>query len=95
MVTTVTQDGDYAVINGVKRFISAAAYEGPIVVFCKDTEVGGVSAYSRQALSRLFVPSLGKIGGHGSLIYDVYLRCAVRLHLGGKEARDLISCYWE
>ena len=43
LVTTVTQDGDYAVINGVKRFISAAAYEGPIVVFCKDTEVGGAA----------------------------------------------------
>lgn len=76
LVTTVTQDGDYAVINGVKRFISAAAYEGPIVVFCKDTEVGGVSAYIVDKLCPGYSlsPAWEKIGGHGSPIYDVYLK---------------------
>ncbi|NLN87790.1 MAG: acyl-CoA dehydrogenase [Syntrophomonadaceae bacterium] len=77
LATTVTYDGDFAVINGTKRFISAAAYEGPMVVFCKDPEAGGgVSAYivDKFCPGYSLSPPWEKIGGHGSPVYDVYLR---------------------
>lgn len=76
LTTTATRDGDFIVINGVKRFISNAGYEGPMILFCKDTDTGGFSAYivdkfcEGYSLSK----SWDKIGGHGSPIYDVYFK---------------------
>lgn len=76
LTTIATRDGDSIVINGVKRFITNAAYEGPMIVFCKDADTGGTSAYIIDKLCEGYSLSepWEKIGGHGSPIFDVYLK---------------------
>lgn len=76
LTTTATMDGDFVIINGVKRFISNAAYEGPMVVFCKDADTGGFSAYivDKCCAGYSLSKSWDKIGGHGSPIFDVYFK---------------------
>lgn len=76
LITTATPDGDSIVINGVKRFISNAAYEGPMVVFCKDTDTGGFSAYIIDKFCEGYSLSepWEKIGARGSQIFDVYFK---------------------
>ncbi|MEQ8200277.1 MAG: acyl-CoA dehydrogenase family protein [Syntrophomonadaceae bacterium] len=76
LVTTATRDGDSVIINGVKRFITNARYEGPIVVFCKDAGTEGFSAYIIDKLCPGYSLSKPweKIGGHGSPIFDVYFK---------------------
>ncbi|NLV17474.1 MAG: acyl-CoA dehydrogenase [Syntrophomonadaceae bacterium] len=76
-ITTVAiRDGDDYVINGVKRFISAAYLEGPIVIFARDSETGHPTAL----LVDKFCPGYSvsepwkKIGLHGSKVVDVYLK---------------------
>lgn len=34
--TTATEDGDYFILNGVKRFITNASYEGPIIIWARE-----------------------------------------------------------
>lgn len=76
LTTIATQEGDSIVINGVKRFISNAVYEGPMVVFCKDADTGGCSAYIIDKFCEGYALSKPweKIGVHGSPVFDVYLR---------------------
>lgn len=76
LTTIATRKGDYYVINGVKRFITNAGYEGPMVIFCKDSDTGGCSAYILDKFSEGYSLSKPweKIGGHGSPIFDVYLK---------------------
>lgn len=76
LTTTATQNGDFIIINGVKRFISNSVYEGPMVVFCKDTEDGGCSAYIIDKFCEGYSLSKPweKIGVHGSPVFDVYLK---------------------
>ena len=76
LTTIATRAGDYYVINGVKRFITNAGYEGPMVIFCKDSDTGGCSAYILDKFSEGYSLSKPweKIGGHGSPIFDVYLK---------------------
>lgn len=73
LTTIATRDGDSIIINGTKRFITAAGYEGPIVLFCKDADDGGCSAYLVDKFCEGYsLPTTwDKIGGHGSPIYDV------------------------
>lgn len=74
--TVAVKDGDDYVINGVKRFISAAYLPGPIVIFAKDSETGVPTAF----LVDKFCPGYSvsepwkKIGIHGSKVVDVYLK---------------------
>lgn len=76
LVTTAARDGDFVVINGTKRFITNAAYEGPMVVFCKDADTGGFSAYIIDKFCEGYSLSKPweKIGSHGSPIFDVYFK---------------------
>jgi alkylation response protein AidB-like acyl-CoA dehydrogenase len=76
LITTAAKDGDSIVINGVKRFITNAGYEGPMVVFCKDADTGGFSAYIVDKFSEGYSLSKPweKIGSHGSPIFDVYFK---------------------
>lgn len=73
LTTIASREGDTVVINGSKRFISAAGYPGPIVLFCKDADDGGCSAYLVDKFCEGYsLPTTWpKIGGHGSPIYDV------------------------
>ncbi|MGI6548585.1 MAG: acyl-CoA dehydrogenase family protein [Syntrophomonadales bacterium] len=74
--TVAVKDGDDYIINGVKRFISAAYLPGPIVIFAKDSETGHPTAF----LVDKFCPGYSvsetwkKIGIHGSKVVDVYLK---------------------
>ena len=76
MLTTVAkkqQDGTYR-INGMKRFISNAAYEGPIVLFCKEAETGQCTAFIIKKFTKGYSLSTPwkKVGLQGSHIYDVF-----------------------
>ena len=74
LTTTATKNGDFILINGTKRFITNAAYQGPIIVFCKDTDTGNFNAYIVDKFCEGYSISnpWGKIGSHGSPIFDVY-----------------------
>lgn len=74
LTTTATPNGDYVVINGTKRFITNAAYQGPIIVFCKNVNTGNVDAYIVDKFCEGYSISSPweKIGCHGSPIFDVY-----------------------
>lgn len=73
--TAVRRDGKY-IINGTKRFISNAGYEGPMVVVCREEESGKATAL----LVDKFCPGYSvsepweKIGAHGGPLYDVYFK---------------------
>lgn len=45
LTSTYRKDGDCYVLNGVKRFISNACYDGPILVFAKDAEGDDVTGF--------------------------------------------------
>lgn len=76
LTTIATREGDYYVINGVKRFITNAGYEGPMVIFCKDSDTGDCSAYILDKFNEGYSLSKPweKIGAHGSPVFDVYLK---------------------
>jgi len=76
LTTIATRDGDYYVLNGVKRFITNAGYEGPMVIFCKDADTGECSAYIMDKFTEGYSLSKPweKIGANGSPIFDVYLK---------------------
>lgn len=70
-------DGTYK-LNGVKRFISNAAYEGPIVMFAKETMEDGTEGCTGFVFDK-FCPGYSistaweKIGYHGSEVYDIFM----------------------
>jgi alkylation response protein AidB-like acyl-CoA dehydrogenase len=77
--TRLVKKGDGYVVNGVKRFISNAAYEGPIVLFglYEDPEAGKdvVTGFVIDKFCKGYSISTPweKIGFHGSEVYDVFL----------------------
>ena len=75
LITTAKKvgDGKY-VINGVKRFISNAAYEGPIVLFTKEAESGECTSFIVEKFCKGYSISTPweKVGLQGSNIYDVF-----------------------
>jgi alkylation response protein AidB-like acyl-CoA dehydrogenase len=76
LTTVAARQDNYYIINGTKRFISNAAYEGPIILFCKDADTGRIHAFIVDKFCEGYFISKPweKIGGHGSPIYDVYLK---------------------
>ncbi len=76
ITSVAVKDGDDYVINGVKRFISAAYLPGPIIIFANDSETSVPTAF----LVDKFCPGYSvsepwkKIGIHGSKVVDVYLK---------------------
>ncbi len=76
ITTTAVQDGDYYVINGTKRFISAADLDGPIVVFAKDNETDRPTAFivDKNCPGYSVSEPWRKIGNRGGNLLDVYLK---------------------
>lgn len=76
LATTVTKEGDHYLLNGTKRFISNAGYEGPLVVIAKESDTGKVSAFVLDKFCPGYSLSepWNKIGVHGGLLYDVYFK---------------------
>lgn len=75
LATTATEDGDYVVLNGVKRFITNAAFSGPQVVYAKDSDTGLCSAYIIDKFCEGYSISTSwdKIGTKGSPVFDMFL----------------------
>lgn len=73
-VAKKTGDGKYK-INGVKRFISNASYEGPMVIFAKEAETEECTAFIINKFCKGYSLSTPweKVGLKGSHIYDVFL----------------------
>ncbi len=73
-VATKTGEGTYK-ISGVKRFISNAAYEGPMVLFAKEAEDESCTAFIIDKFCKGYSLSTPweKVGFEGSHVYDVFL----------------------
>ena len=73
--TTARREGEYYYLNGCKRFITNAAYDGPILLFAKDLEAGGITAFLADKKTEGYSLSgaWDTIGMKGSSIYDVFL----------------------
>ena len=69
-------DGSYK-LNGVKRFISNAAYEGPIVMFAKE-EIDGKAVCTGFVFDKFcegysISTPWEKVGYRGSQVYDIFM----------------------
>jgi len=75
LTTTAREENGRIVLNGVKRFITNAAYPGPMVVYAKDSDSGACSAYVIDKFCEGYSLSSPwtKIGILGSPVYDVFL----------------------
>lgn len=75
LISTAKKVGDKYILNGVKRFISNAAYPGPMVVFANEEETGECTAFIVNKFCEGYSISTpwDKVGFHGSHIYDVFL----------------------
>lgn len=75
LVTTARETADGFVLNGVKRFITNAAYPGPIIVWAKDEDTGACSAYVLDKFCKGYSLSTPweKVGMRGSPVFDVFL----------------------
>ena len=76
ITSTAVREGDNFVLNGTKRFISNGAFPGPLVFFARDTETGNISAFIIEKFCEGYSISepWDKIGMHGGLLLDVYLK---------------------
>lgn len=76
ITTTAVKDGDCYIINGTKRFISNASWNGPMIVFARESESGEVTAF----IVDKFCPGYSvskpweKIGMHGYPLLDIYFK---------------------
>ena len=68
------EDGTYR-ISGVKRFISNAAYNGPMILFAKEKETEACTAFIIEKYCKGYSLSTPweKVGFEGSHVYDVFL----------------------
>lgn len=75
ITATAKKEGEYYILNGTKRFITNASYEGPILLFARDSETGSVTAFVFDKLGEGYSLSSpwDTVGMHGSAIYDVFL----------------------
>lgn len=80
--TMAKKEGEYYVINGVKRFITNAHYDGPIIIFAKDegTE-SSITAFILEKHCEGYSLSSpwNLVCMHGSPVYDIFLD-NVRVH---------------
>ena len=81
LATTAREDGDYFYLNGTKRFISNADYNGALIVIAKEEASGNVSAFivDKHCPGYSVSEPWNKIGVHGGMLYDVYLK-DVKVH---------------
>ena len=68
------EDGKW-VLNGSKRFISNAAYNGPIIIFAKEKDTEQCTAFIVEKFCKGYTLSkpYEKVSVQGSNIYDVFL----------------------
>lgn len=76
ITSTARKEGDKYIINGTKRFITNSSYEGPIVVFARDTETEQINGYILDKFCNGYSISepWKKMGAKGAPLYDVYLK---------------------
>lgn len=76
ITSTAQKDGDYYILNGTKRFISNANYEGPIVIFARESESGEITAFIVEKFCEGYSVSepWHKLGMHGGPLVDVYMK---------------------
>ncbi|MEA1961163.1 MAG: acyl-CoA dehydrogenase family protein [Bacillota bacterium] len=76
ITSTAVKDGDDYVLNGTKRFISNANFEGPIVIFARESETQEVTAFIVEKFCEGYSVSeqWHKMGMHGGPLVDVYLK---------------------
>jgi len=74
LATTAEKKGNKWVINGTKRFISNADYDGTIVVIAKEAESGKATAFivDKKCPGYSVSEKWDKIAAHGGPLYDVY-----------------------
>lgn len=76
ITTTATPAGDYYILNGTKRFISNAGYNGPAVIFARNTETGKIDAFIVEKNTEGYSVSKPweKLGMHGGPLLDIYMK---------------------
>jgi len=81
ITTTARREGEFYYLSGTKRFITNASYEGPILLFAKDSETNSITAFVFDKLGEGYSTSTpwDTVGMKGSAIYDVFLD-NVRVH---------------
>ncbi|MDR1961627.1 MAG: acyl-CoA dehydrogenase family protein [Gracilibacteraceae bacterium] len=84
ITTTAKKEGEYYILNGTKRFITNAAYSGPILLFARDSETQSITAFVFDKLGEGYSTSTpwDVVGMRGSAIYDVFLD-NVKVHESG------------
>ena len=75
LTVTARLEGDTWVLNGTKRFISNAQYNGPILMYAKETDTGACTAFIFDKFCEGYSISTQweKIGLKGSPCYDIFL----------------------
>jgi alkylation response protein AidB-like acyl-CoA dehydrogenase len=81
--TTAVRENDEYVLNGTKRFITACGYEGPIVIFARESDTGQICGFVVEKFCEGYSVSepWEKMGLQGTPMYDVYLK-DVRIPVG-------------
>ncbi len=76
ITTKAVKEGDYYIINGTKRFITNADYQGPMVLFAADSESGKPTAFIVEKFCEGYSLSKPwkKIGYRGGDLLDVYFK---------------------
>lgn len=74
ITTTAMPDGDYYIVNGTKRFITLAAYDGPGILYAKD-ETGRISTFIIDKNSEGYTTEKpwDQMGVRGGLTVDVIM----------------------
>ena len=75
LTTTAKEEEDCYILNGVKRFMTNAAYPGPMIIYAKDADDGKCSAYIVDKFCEGYSLSSqwDKLGFKGSPVYDIFL----------------------
>lgn len=75
VTTTAKKEGEYYILNGTKRFITNANYDGPILLFARDSETDNITAFvfDKKGEGYSLSTPWETVGMKGSAIYDVFL----------------------
>jgi alkylation response protein AidB-like acyl-CoA dehydrogenase len=94
--TRATLEGDEYVINGAKRFITAADRDGPIIIFARDGQKLSAFIGQKNVAGYSILKPWPTMGMHGVHLTDIYLEnyrlpVANRLGAGGNGADILLD----
>lgn len=75
LTSTYREEGDFYILNGTKRFITNAGYEGMVLVFAKDEKTGDLSAFAFDKFCEGYSLSNAweMMGYIGSPVYDIFM----------------------